>query len=692
MPERRSIVSPDEIDRAAEILRGGDRRQAVVENPGMAGEAPEMVGGGAPEAKPFAGMQPGGMAEPGIGGGCPSCGGALDGAGGCPQCGTGQGNTQTQQMSPLPGGSAFAQQALQTPQNPQMRAANHQGPVTPEQISVIQTWLMEHGRQEEVPNVPLDPGNPEYVKILSEIQGRANVAPQVQPQEVTPPPPPPSPGGSMPVPGMGAGEAGGQPMSPVSSVNEDFPDDALFFDKISGNWSNGYEAPMKPSLFDEKAGLGAPPAEEERYITAPDGRVIDTWAHNNVSAPEALTQDDQWWQDHDLWAGHTAADNVAERCPQCGSATTGMVGDQDGTQHCHSCGNNWRKSDEIDDAGIGSSTLSHTAAPTIQAPNPVDAPAAEQASPLDIQPNEDSGLTWKDESGQPLEAGQTYMMKSTQYPVPDMVKIMRVKPDGLEVNEIGTFGNDPNALHHTIHVTREEMQANELTFQVAPQDADDRNNEPPVGGQAPGMPPVQETTDQRSDADQSFRASVQEQDDRCPKCGHADGDLTSKGHRISHSSTMVSEDQVEHECSYCGENWITKEEMVEGLHATAGENGERTWANPAADWLNEDEDSWGEVDRQRMLAAASHRSRNIGDIPRDRHAQEVKAYLDSQPSIVKEGGRYFSPMEQRGLIDEDGVARNSDMLNLDGTHYKHSREETTVDPDRVPLEHILFGL
>jgi hypothetical protein len=49
-------------------------------------------------------------------------------------------------------------------------------------------------------------------------------------------------------------------------------------------------------------------------------------------------------------------------------------------------------------------------------------------------------------------------------------------------------------------------------------------------------------------------------------------------------------------------------------------------------------------------------------------------------------------MEQRGLIDEDGVARNSDMLNLDGTHYKHSREETTVDPDRVPLEHILFGL
>ncbi len=48
----------------------------------------------------------------------------------------------------------------------------------------------------------------------------------------------------------------------------------------------------------------------------------------------------------------------------------------------------------------------------------------------------------------------------------------------------------------------------------------------------------------------------------------------------------------------------------------------------------------------------------------------------------KTAGRYFSPNEQRALINEDGEARNLDKLSLEGTHYK---QEDSADP------HFLWG-
>lgn len=43
---------------------------------------------------------------------------------------------------------------------------------------------------------------------------------------------------------------------------------------------------------------------------------------------------------------------------------------------------------------------------------------------------------------------------------------------------------------------------------------------------------------------------------------------------------------------------------------------------------------------------------------------------DSKNSKV--AGRYFSPTEQRALINEDGVARNLEKMNLEGTHYNQT--------------------
>lgn len=51
---------------------------------------------------------------------------------------------------------------------------------------------------------------------------------------------------------------------------------------------------------------------------------------------------------------------------------------------------------------------------------------------------------------------------------------------------------------------------------------------------------------------------------------------------------------------------------------------------------------------------------------------------------LKEGGAKFTPMEQREFIEEAGVARNADKLDLSGTHY-----EARVEIDE---DYFLFGL
>src|ERR1019366_4409185 len=169
---------------------------------------------------PSSAMPPGGGAQQGH---CARCGGVTGPDGACPQCGA----AAQAQAQPLPGGPSqiphpqtFAHTDLLATF---VDSANHQGPVTPEQIAAVQQFLIQEGRVDEVPNVPMDPGNPEYAKILAEIQGNPNVPPTVTPEEQTQPPAPqPAAPGGMSVPGMAPGEAGGQPMQPMASFLPDF--------------------------------------------------------------------------------------------------------------------------------------------------------------------------------------------------------------------------------------------------------------------------------------------------------------------------------------------------------------------------------------------------------------------------------------------------------------------------------------
>lgn len=489
--------------------------------------------------------------------------------------------------------------------------ANHQGPVTPEQIATVQQYLIQQGRVDEVPNVPLDPGNPEYAKILSEVQGNPMNVPTVTPEEQTQPPAPqPSAPGGMPVPGMAPGEAGGQPMQPMSSFLPDF----------------------------------------------------------------------------------TAADNIAPSCPKCGSGTTGLVGDIDGNAHCHACKHTWKLDGLMHDApAAGNSAIArvalheehHHADPNGQA-NPVGVPAAQQEAPTDQGADEDSSLTWKDSEGAPLKAGQQYQMVNPSYSLPDLVRVERVKPDGIDVTLLGTYANDPgehdpNTLTSSTPISREDMELQHLSFEPVGQNADERNPEPPPGSAAPGLPqvpPSGQTTDEQTNSEPEMmaRASVQHDEDDCPRCG-----------KREFTSSMITPEATEHDCYRCGHSWVTEEKQME---FQAGIN---------LDWLNEDDDAEDFLGgRREGMMRAAVQSRSLGSIAeKDSRLRSISDHLsqEKEARMQREAGKRFTPKEQRTLIDEDGVARNSDMLDLAGTHYKTRDDfESKTNPERVRDSDLFLGI
>lgn len=555
-----------------------------------------------PQVIPSSQAPPGGT-EVGETGHCAQCGSATAPDGSCPTCGArydngaqGQ-NSMQQQHNPM----TFAHTDLIAAI---VDSANHQGPVTPEQIASVQQWLIQQGRVDEVPNVPLDPGNPEYAKILAEIQNDPMHVPTVTPEEQTQPPAPqPSAPGGMPVPGMG-GEPGGQPMQPMSSFLPDF----------------------------------------------------------------------------------TAADNVAPRCPVCNSGTTGLVGDADGHARCHSCSNVWKLKDMLDDSpAAGSSSIARVAIHEEhqhggEQANPIGVPAAEQEGRTNQGGDEDSSLTWKDSMGAPLRTGEQYQMINPSYSLPDLVRVERVKPDGIDVTLLGTYandptGHDPNTLTSSAPISREDMESQNLSFEPINQTADDQNNEPPPGSAAPGLPqvpPSGQTTDEHASREpQMSMSSVHDND--CPRCGHRE-----------FTSSMISAEATEHNCFRCGHDWVTEEKAMEYQ------------AGIDLSWINEDDNAEDFLSPREGMMRAAMKSRSLGDIAeKDGRLRAIRERLDQegQERQQRVAGKNFTRKEQRELIDEDGVARNSSLLDLSNTHYEARYDESgKANAMNVPNEHLFLGL
>lgn len=559
---------------------------------------------------PSSSMPPGGAQQ---GGHCKNCGGVTQANGACPQCGaTNQVGEPTQGV---PGGPSVAP-------NPQtfahtdllaslVESANHQGPVTPEQIAAVQQYLIQQGRVNEVPNVPLDPGNPEYAKILAEIQQNPETVPTVTPEEQTQPPAPqPQAPGGMPVPGMAPGEAGGQPMQPMAS--------------------------FLPELDFTRMG----------------------------------------------------ADNIAPRCPKCGSATTGIVGDQDHHAKCHACHNIWKMENVFSDENYGQTAVAKVALRDErpyggqgEQANPVGVPAADQSQQVNQGRDEDSSLTWKDSAGAKLVAGQTYQMINPSYSLPDLVRVERVKPDGIDVTLLGTFANDPsqhdpNSLTSSTPISKEDADLQQLSFEPVNQTADDQNNEPPPGSAAPGyaqVPPSGQTTDEQASSEPEMATHASVHDNDCPRCGHRE-----------FTSAMITPEATEHNCFRCGHDWVTEEAPMEYE------------AGVDLSYIMEDEDAEDFSQRSQEMARAGAQSRSLAEIAeKDDRLRATRAYLarEGVERQARIAGKHFTPREQRELIDEDGFARNSDMLDLEGTHYKVRDDyESKTNPERVRDADLFLGI
>jgi DNA-directed RNA polymerase subunit M/transcription elongation factor TFIIS len=288
-------------------------------------------------------------------------------------------------------------------------------------------------------------------------------------------------------------------------------------------------------------------------------------------------------------------------------------------------------------------------------PNVVGVPAADQVGQQDVSQDQDSSHTWQTEDGQQLQVGQTYKVQSPKYAIPDIVKIVTVKPDSIVVEQTGMYTTDPNGgtgLEYQHEITRDEVQLDGLTF--APSDGQEQEHTPEEQQEDPNGPLEPANTEQQEVPHIQQPLSSVQDDDHCPKCANT-----------RFSSEMSSPTTTFHECDKCAHVWETKEQDYID-HNTANR-----------EWINEDSGPNDDFDFDKVKSTSV--SRDIGEI-----AERIPG--------GRTAGKNFTPREQREFIEEQGVARNADKLDLEDTHYARHRDlGYKVDGMNVPDSHLFMG-
>lgn len=522
-------------------------------------------------------------------------------------------------------------------------AADHQGPHTPEQIAAVQQMLLDTNRKDEVPNVPMQPW--QYARELAQIQN-AETPPEGPNTDPAPP----------------------QEMSPNETM------------------------PMPP--------MQAPPMGMQAAL-------------DRHLAKNPVAKDSRW--------SVLALD---------------LHDEQDADQ------------------------------------NPIDLPAADVEKPFDPEMDQDASHTWVDINGEPIQVGETYKVHSDKFSIPDVLQILAVKPESVEVKEVGAYG-----LGYSREITHEESQLDGCQFEsvgdfgdqpdvsepeepggpdldVGPGDQTDLSGSSPVRshvkeGELHGWkkPPIEKSCpvcgggynqhdpecplneqvakqrEQRS-LEQAWRMPTvdhplgptaktanhgftcpqcqytgdtagQPLPSACPQCGitgytmwNDDPDLQ---HYLNPSSEEGQFDPVDNMQQHYLQQQYDLPSVQHPLGPATGKtadsiNLEPNWDGMRAYVLNmarSDIDnalkinaSMGRegVPEEELLAA--HGSQNINAAPMD--------WDDPRNSHV--AGAKFTPIEQRVFIDEQGSARNSDLLDLSNTHYEANFEDVTLGDD------FLFGL
>jgi ssDNA-binding Zn-finger/Zn-ribbon topoisomerase 1 len=605
-----------------------------------------------------------------------------------------------------------------------MSAGDTQGPQTPEQVLAVQDYLKDQGRINEVPLVADEPWR--FARELAEIAERASLAPNLQPgQQPTPPPMDPSMmGGGMPPGGPGMPP----PMSHTAADNV-APRCPLCKSGTTGVLNDNnfrchscryiWEA---PDMVQEK--LSATPVGDMRCPMchgagcANCGGTGKLWATRNADGPMLLQHD----QAEDLLNPELyPRTDITMRYPN-GRDPQAI---QDVPYNIDPLDLRHRIGPQLNDP-----RWSHTAAGgEPDSSNVVGVPAADQTAAEDVREEQDTSLTFKDTNDQPLQPGQQYEMHSTNYAVPDLVRVDQVKPDEVVVSNIGQYEGDPNSPTDNGEVAQYQHPIDKRTLDMygitfvpkADNDSDageQHLDEYSDRGQAPVFTEPIQSSFQRfaplSEYDQYFggepgaaakakaamvkqygekrgeevfyatvnkkkHSTVEEpepvDDGRCPNC------------TSSHTSSIMSSPTTEyHDCYRCGNSWETR---VADISVEDG-------ADQRA-WLMQDGDDDFAANMERMLAMQQaeqgQQSRNLSQIASsDERYQTIKERLHEN-KMAREAGRAFSPREQRDFIEERGTARNSDLLDLEDTHYALKDSwDTSGDASRVRDADLFLGI
>jgi hypothetical protein len=253
-----------------------------------------------------------------------------------------------------------------------------------------------------------------------------------------------------------------------------------------------------------------------------------------------------------------------------------------------------------------------------------------QVKAADYQQDDNDGV-WMTSDGRPLQIGREYEMKSAKYDIPDIVRIESKKPEEIEYTLIGEYN-----LAHRTALSKEEADLDGISFESI----DDAENVANLNEEGPN-----EQMEAPTLAPTNYQARTA---------------VAPAGEPHSFMGPASPEEEALQSRNWLGEGRDAAYQQCPGCSQTV----------------------------KAALGGCPNCGTQLGGAFVDPTAQPLAQEDWLQHSVPhtepKLAGKKYTPMEQRELIDETGAARNSDKLDLEGTHYT---EQPSLSDDLF-----LFGL
>lgn len=531
---------------------------------------------------------------------------------------------------------------------PVRQGANHQGPHSPEQIAAVQQFLMDSGRVNEVPNVPMAPW--EYENELAEVAGKLNQPPQdtaAQPQPAQEEAPPEN---TMPMPGMTAPPPG--QFAPTARA-------AAQYVNVEPNWEGMRRWLLNMARSDldnalkinrEMRSEGLP---EQELIAANSGDVNTSpmdWSDPRNSSflkgsPDA--------GDDEYFGGKPGSARKAFE------AMVDQYGQKKAEEVYYATRNKHKKQKRSDH---------HDHVDPLQG-----MPAADQLQQPEMSQEQDSSGSWQTDDGQPLVVGEQYELHTPGVDIPDIVTVEATRPDYVRLAFTGAY-----ELGFAKNVTREEFESRGYTFSHVRDDQPESDS--PVEEQQMVEPDESSFSGHGTGLDDHDRAHQVMTSWHEAFMPGAPGGTTPGGVCAQCGGPL----QPDGSCAGCERSAIAPGAPgVPPVPAVPqGPSGGRPAAPMDPGGANP---SRPPQSRAPGYASAPARDPQTGSILDD-DAQRLIARLMHNAAAqddARTAGAKYTPNEQRELIDETGELRNADKLDLRGTHYPQKTS---------PSDDYLFGL